>query len=340
MDTNQYLNDDAIESLIAKVLANEANESEITSLKTWRQTNPENESYFNILKQIFEESSIAKENYAFNVDEAWNKVKPQPVFVCALPAKEHKPVAQPLSWIKVAAAILIVAGFSFAAYMMFKEEAVKPVTIASSEKIIHTSLPDSTHIVVNRNSELEYVFTKDQRKVALKGEAFFDIAPDANRQFILEVGSLTIVDIGTAFNVNAPVNSDSIVVYVESGEVKITSSTGKEMNLLKGETGIFMRSSDLLSKELHADTNLVSYKTKIFVFENAPLEVIAAKLNEVYGVNITISDSLINCHLTSTFRNEEIDAILEVIAETLNLKVSKTANKIVLEGSGCNRKED
>ncbi|MBK9047325.1 MAG: hypothetical protein IPL74_11580 [Bacteroidetes bacterium] len=56
--------------------------------------------------------------------------------------------------------------------MMFKEEAVKPVTIASSEKIIHTSLPDSTHIVVNRNSELEYVFTKDQRKVALKGEAF------------------------------------------------------------------------------------------------------------------------------------------------------------------------
>ncbi|MBK7971334.1 MAG: DUF4974 domain-containing protein [Bacteroidetes bacterium] len=194
--------------------------------------------------------------------------------------------------------------------------------------------------MVNRNSELEYVFTKDQRKVALKGEAFFDIAPDANRQFILEVGSLTIVDIGTAFNVNAPVNSDSVVVYVESGEVKITSSTGKEMNLVKGETAIFMRSSDLLSKEFHADTNLVSYKTKIFVFENAPLEVIAAKLNEVYGVNIILSDSLINCHLTSTFRNEEIDAILEVIAETLNLKVSKLENKIVLEGSGCNRKDD
>lgn len=340
METNQYLNDDAIESLIAKVLAGEANESEIASLKTWRQASSENESYYIILKQIFDESSLAKENYTYNVDEAWKKVAPEFSFRCELPSERNKPAVKSFSWIQVAAAILVVTGISFAAYMMLKEEVVEPVTIASFENIVNTSLPDSTHIVVNRNSELEYVFTKDKRKVALKGEAFFDIAPDANRQFILEIGSLTIVDIGTAFNVNAPVNSDSVVVYVESGEVKITSSTGKEMNLLKGETGIFMRSSDLLSKELHADTNLVSYKTKIFVFENAPLEVIAAKLNEVYGVNITISDSLINCHLTSTFRNEEIDAILEVIAETLNLKVSKIDNKIVLEGSGCNRKED
>ncbi|MBK8872706.1 MAG: hypothetical protein IPN13_01845 [Bacteroidetes bacterium] len=112
METNQFLNDDAIESLIAKVLANEANESEMASLRSWRQASAENESYFIILKQIFEESALAKENYTYNVDEAWKKVKPQPVFVCALPAKEHKPVAQSFSWLKVAAAILIVAGFS------------------------------------------------------------------------------------------------------------------------------------------------------------------------------------------------------------------------------------
>lgn len=340
MDTNQYLNDDAIESLIAKVLAGEAGADEVAALNAWRKSDPENENYFLILKKIFEDAANVKDELTFDVDTAWKKVKPEPVFICRLPLEERKPVVQSFPWIKMAAAILIVAGFSFAAYKLLKEEIVKPVTIASSEMIIHTSLPDSTHIVVNRNSKLEYVFTKDQRKVSLKGEAFFDIAPDANRQFILEVGSLTIEDIGTAFNVNAPVNSDSVVVYVESGEVKITSSTGKEMNLVKGETGIFMRSSDLLSKEFHADTNLVSYKTKIFVFENAPLEVIAAKLNEVYGVNITIGDSLINCHLTSTFRNEEIDAILEIIVETLNLKVSKIENKIILEGSGCNRKED
>ncbi|MBK9047326.1 MAG: hypothetical protein IPL74_11585 [Bacteroidetes bacterium] len=76
METNPFLNDDAIGSLIAKVFANEANESEMASLRSWRQASAENESYFIILKQIFEESALAKENYTYNVDEAWKKVKP------------------------------------------------------------------------------------------------------------------------------------------------------------------------------------------------------------------------------------------------------------------------
>lgn len=340
METNQYLDDDAIESLIAKVLAGEADAAEMAALDAWRNSSAENESYYLILKQIFDESPNAKESYAYDVDAAWNKVKPNPVFICALPNPEKKVIEKSFPWVRIAAAILIFAGLSFATYRFLKEENTNPLHYAATETILETSLADSTHIVLNRNSKITVAYTKSQRRVSLSGEAFFDIAPDSKRQFILDAGNLTIEDIGTSFNVNAPESADSVVVFVESGEVKLTSSSGKVLNLVHGEKGIYKRSSDEFVLDLESDTNLVSYKTKIFVFENAALEVVVAKLNEVYGVNIVISESLQNCHLTTTFRNEKIEAILDVIAETLNLKQIKSDNKIILEGVSCIPKED
>lgn len=79
----------------------------------------------------------------------------------------------------------------------------------------------------------------------------------------------------------------------------------------------------------------MAYRTKVFVFENASLQVVIAKLNEVYGSAISINDAIKNCHITATFKNEKVDAILDVITATLNIKLTKNENKYVLEGEGC-----
>jgi len=62
---------------------------------------------------------------------------------------------------------------------------------------------------------------------------------------------------------------------------------------------------------------------------------VLVKLHEVYGTDIRLADNLKFCRLTSTFRNEKIENILQVIAETLQLHLDKKGNAYYFEGSSC-----
>jgi ferric-dicitrate binding protein FerR (iron transport regulator) len=84
------------------------------------------------------------------------------------------------------------------------------------------------------------------------------------------------------------------------------------------------------------DKNVFSYKTKIFTFENSSLEHIINILEESYHTNIILKNNHIkSCRLTTTFNNETLPNALNIIAETLNLKVSETAGKYIIDGAGC-----
>src|SRR5690606_2603405 len=66
-------------------------------------------------------------------------------------------------------------------------------------------LPDGSTVLLNNNSSLDFPqqFTGDTREVILKGEAYFDIKPDASRPFIIHTGKVKTRVLGTAFNIRA-----------------------------------------------------------------------------------------------------------------------------------------
>lgn len=331
-----------IEDLIAKHLAGESDADEKIMLADWLNESDSNRAYFEVLQKIFNESASLKKSEIVDTDAAWNKlksqIKNQEDGSIRILKPETRVTLSAVEALKRIAAVFLIFALATAAYFFFMKENIETITIASANETKTFLLPDSSTVFLNKNSQLAYTFSKEKREINLTGEAFFEVKHDETKPFIIHANDLNIKDIGTSFNVNAK-SKDSVQIIVESGEVELTTAINPDYNysyrLTPGQQAVFNKNTKRIIKTETTDSNAFAYKTKVFVFENASLQSAVQKLNEVYGTEITIRDKIKNCRITSTFKNEKIDAILDVIVTTLNLKLTKNENKITLDGEGC-----
>lgn len=328
-----------IDELIGKYLAGEASREEMGVVDSWRSGNESNQQYFNQLQTIFTRTSTVKENLQFDKDAAWNKVRARlkhnhGKVVSFTP----EPAANPfgLVW-KIAASLLLLIGIGFFAYRNFQApDAVQPVEVIAEKKIITDTLPEGSQVVLNKKTQLTYAYDKatKQHRVKLKGEAYFSMAHDDKKNFVIDIAGVYIRDIGTSFNVKAYPDSNTIEVVVEEGEVIFYTETDSGVTLKANGKGIY----DKVTKKFSIDqpeANVTAYKTRLFIFNNTSLSEVARQLNAVYDKKLIVSEAVQNCPLTVTFSNEDIEEIVAVISETLGLKVHDTAQGILLEGSIC-----
>jgi transmembrane sensor len=320
-----------IEELIAKHLSGETTPEELHLLNDWLNKDSSNRKYYDSLETIFNDTAGLKSNKIVDTDAAWDKLKSKIDQNKNTPAKVFSITRN--TFLRIAAAIIIIAGAGIALYIISELNNGEQYRIATNEKAKQFNLADGSTIFLNKNSVASVSFYKKERKVILQGEGFFTVVHNNEQPFIVSASGLEIKDIGTAFNVDAS-DSNYVDVVVEHGEVQL--SAGKErMNIIKGERSVYSKSNHTISKLSVVDPNEFSYSTKIFVFENTSLPAVILKLNEVYGTNIVISENLNFCRLTSTFRNEKIEYIVQIIAETLQLTVVKKNNTILLDGNNC-----
>jgi transmembrane sensor len=324
-------NDQHIEDIIGKILSQEmVTVSEKEILNQWLSEDEENRKYFENLKQIFSDSAHLRNKKTVNSDLAWEKMQAQMKNI--IPEQPVK-IIDINTFLRVAAMFLITLGLGITVYLIAFNNVI-PVTMASGNSTREIKLPDGSSIFLNKNSTVTYTYSDDQREVKLSGEAYFDVIHDEEKPFVVKAGELEIVDIGTAFNIKTDPSAKVIDVSVESGEVAVTTPDKTTLHLIQGEKSVYHQTSKTIAKS-KVQANELAYKTKVFVFENASLEVAVQKLNEVYGTNIVLSEELKSCHITSTFKNEKINSILDIIGETLHLKVIRKENEILLEGNAC-----
>lgn len=320
-----------IDTLIGKALSGEISAEEKTVLNRWIELSAENQKHYAHFKTVFEKSLELKHHEVFDTDAAWVQLKQK------IQKKNQGKVIR-LSW-RIAASVAIILAAGIVAYQKFLTPQDKTVVVAQSvteEK----SLPDGTAVFLNKNTEVNYHYDpiKRLRKTALKGEAYFNIAEKSDQQFLLEVNGLLIKDIGTSFNVKAYPESDSVEVYVETGEVIFYTPLDSGLRLKEHETGIYMKSTGKFIRLTETSENTLAYKTQIFVFDNTHLSEVLESINEVYDIKLKLENpALENCRITVTFRHETIDMIAEVIAETLSLTLEKTEHEITLNGNGCTK---
>lgn len=133
--------------------------------------------------------------------------------------------------LKVAASVTLFLGFSLLAYFFYTDardqtaNTVTKTTVAGQKSTI--TLADGTTIRLNSESSLVYPesFDGDIRSVQLVGEAFFDVAHDEKRPFIIKSGDLVTTVLGTSFNISAFPDED-IEVTVASGKVAVSTDPG------------------------------------------------------------------------------------------------------------------
>jgi ferric-dicitrate binding protein FerR (iron transport regulator) len=185
--------------------------------------------------------------------------------------------------------------------------------------------------MLNKNSSISYSskFTGSQRKVELRGEAFFTVRTDKKRPFVIHVNDITVTVVGTSFNVKSIGSSTQVVV--ETGVVRVTKNN-KTVELRRGEKLETRQADTAMIKKEVTDQLHKYYRTKEFVCDRTPLWKLVEVLNEAYDANITIeNDKLNSLLLTTTFYNESLDKILSIIEQTFQISVVRTNDQIILQ---------
>lgn len=323
-----------MDELIAKYLAGEASQEESAQVLAWQKQSEENRLYVEHFNRIFTHAPAVSELQEFDTDAAWLRVKSRlskdARVVQLAPGKNN----MSLYW-KIAAGLLltVLAGV----YMLRQPlDSGSALVVASHTETVSDTLPDGSNVFLNRESTIKYVYNKkaDERRVHLKGEAYFDVRHDEKSKFVIDIDGVLIRDIGTAFNVKAPEGSNTIEVFVNEGEVMFYTENDSGLYLRAGARGIY----DKLAKKFtieEPEANVLAYKTRVFNFNNVELAQVVRQLNAVYTKQIEVSPGLRFCRLTVNFNNEPLEEVVAIITETLGLKAIESNGKILLDGSGC-----
>ncbi len=326
-----------IDDVIAKFLAGEATPEEILLLEEWKSLSEQNAVEFSQMEKLFDVSASLKDAIPVDADKAWDRVKKS-----IQPEKNRGKVVRfnisdrVTPFLRFAAILLLFAGLSLSVYFILRNEENNFAQLESGDSVKSFSLPDGSHLTLNRNSKITFEqnsFTR-KRVVKLKGEAFFEVRHDSLAPFVVVSEGLQIQDIGTAFNVNQ--KSSVIIVSVTEGKVELITPENSSVVLSAGEEASFDILSKSIEKSDHINENLTAYKDKIFIFDNAELGSVVDVLNSIYDVKLLLENpELKNCRITVSFNDEKIEDIADVISETLGLNQRKETGKIILGGNGC-----
>ncbi|MRX65398.1 FecR family protein [Maribacter luteus] len=225
------------------------------------------------------------------------------------------------TWMRIAASIVILIGIGTFFYNMDISNAI--VITNNSETFKTTKLEDGSLITLNANSSLRFDNNhKGVRLAELDGEAFFEIARDEQKPFIITTGSISTKVLGTSFNIK---ETDSVIdVTVATGLVQV--SNGVNAVKLKPNQRVEYSSMSKSFKTTEIDHNLYTswYKNKA-EFNEVRMVDLAKYLESRFGVNITfIKERTKNVQMTLTIAQEEsLEDILNTINYISELKLTK-----------------
>lgn len=267
-----------------------------------------------------------------NVDKAWNNVFSR---INESENKNESGVARisfiRSSFMRIAAIALVLLSLGITGtYLLNPDIFSRKIIIASGNdrKNIEVALPDGSRIFLNRNSEFTYRsnFGARGRNVTLTGEAFFEIAPDASKPFIIDAGNAKVRVVGTSFNVITKNSESAVEVFVKTGKVKLSNNSGsKTLALDPGYVGTI--DSEISAKSINNNPNYLSWKTGLLVYNGQKLDVVISDLKRVYNMDIEVADpSILENRWTSPIDNQPQETIIRLICASFNLSYTIDGN--------------
>lgn len=318
------MNDDLLISYLLK----EVSTDQAKEVEEWRQQSATNELRFKRFEMIWDTSKKLDLETPIKADASLARLKEK-----IKDKKNIEPHTIKLStkytWLKAVASLLLISGI---AWFYTGQQSIENLQAVTAELVKVDTLSDGSVITLNKQSVLEYPskFQGNQRHVVLaKGEAFFNVSPDKKKPFLITSGKTTIRVVGTSFNVK--LKNAAVEVIVESGKVEV-SKGGERIFLVPGEKILVSDKANQLAKVKTPDLLYNYYRTKMFVAEDTPLWRMVEALNEAYDSKIEITNPAIkDLPLNTTFNNESLEDILQVISRTFRITVEKKQNRIILK---------
>lgn len=149
---------------------------------------------------------------------------------------------------------------------------------------------DGSKVHLNSGSRIRYPkkFGLSERKVYLEGEAWFEVAKNKNRPFIVDLSYMDIKVLGTTFDVKAYPEEEAIFVALETGSIELKSRSFKSYQLRPGEKAIYNKASGRCEVLRSHDVKMYSaWRRNVLVFKSAPLSDVMKTLARTYDIPLT-----------------------------------------------------
>ena len=239
----------------------------------------------------------------------------------------------------LAASVLLVVACGLYAYqagLLTGDRYTTPVGAIES-----VSITDGSKVTLNTDSQIRVSLTDTERRVELKhGEAFFEVAHDAKRPFIVRVGNQRVIAVGTKFSVRRDGNDD-IQVVVTEGKVRIEGAREAPGPAEGGTANTFLTPGAIARasgggvlvqrKTLPEAEEALSWRSGILQFRNQTLADAIAEFNRYNSRKLVIDDpSIAALTIEGNFRSNNVDAFARLLETGYPIRVVEEGDRIIL----------
>lgn len=198
----------------------------------------------------------------------------------------------------------------------------------------HLTLSDGTDVWLNAETELKFPthFNSDRRIVELNGEAYFNVAHNAAKPFIIRTDGIEVKVLGTSFGVRSYKEENTIFTTLVSGSVEIQGTHGK-VRLTPSHQAVYDKDSKGITVKRVNTELYTGWKDGRMLYDNCPLEDILRDLQRWYSFEVFYTNSQVR-QIPFTLniqKHEKIDGVLELMQKTERIHFEIKGNTIIVK---------
>ncbi|MBX3256432.1 MAG: DUF4974 domain-containing protein [Chitinophagaceae bacterium] len=213
-----------------------------------------------------------------------------------------------------------------------KKPEYNTLTVPRGSRTINLVLADGTSVLLNAASSITYptVFAGNERRVEMSGEAYFEVAKDPVKKFIVGVNGVNTEVLGTHFNINAYSDMGSIDITLLEGRIKVANDE-TTLTLSPGEQAQLNRKGKIdLNKDVDTD-QVMAWKDGLFNFSNLSLENIMLQLSRWYNIDVLYEGEKSGKHFSGIMsRNSSLSEVLKIM-QRAGLQFIIEENKVIVK---------
>lgn len=341
--------------ILARYMAGECSRQEEQEVEEWAKKNTDNAQKLVEFRRIWNMSKETDQDYEeFDAGAGWGKLVSRLSREEALKSasgKENYGSIQTVrtsihstarQFMRFAAIFLItgLAGFLVYQNLYRAEPATEQPTLReiSTDRAqrVNLTLSDGTKVLLNAESTIKLPahFHPDIREVFLQGQAYFNVAPDPEKPFLIHVSGTKIRVLGTSFSIRSYPEDVQVLVAVKEGRVIFEADNARDSQkaiLTKGHLGRYhLDTQKIESGQLENIDRYLSWIDGHLRFDETSMYDVAVALERRYDVRVTFTDEEIRyMKVTAFLKSRSIKNVLNVITRSLHINYSLNDDRVM-----------
>jgi ferric-dicitrate binding protein FerR (iron transport regulator) len=214
-----------------------------------------------------------------------------------------------------------------------KEVEYNTLSNPRGSKVISLLLADGSKVWLNAASSLKYptAFTGKERKVEITGEAYFEVAHNPDKPFIVSKAGTSIKVLGTHFNVNAYDDESSLDVTLLEGSVSVVADHSLRPEVIKPGTQAQVKRNGNIQLDNSVDLNeVMAWKNGLFSFKGDDIQSIMRQVSRWYDVEVIFKEPVKEKFYAEVSKSTNVSTLLEMLEATKAVQFKIEGNTITV----------